>query len=85
MRADAHEGKFGVTASRRVGSAVVRSRSKRRLRELYRLHRHEFLGLDAVANARSSTASAPWEELEQDFLVSARRAIEIASRRERGS
>ncbi len=39
MRAENDEGRFGVTASRRVGGAVVRSRCKRRLRELYRFHR----------------------------------------------
>jgi len=70
-----------VTASRRVGGAVVRSRSKRRLRELYRIHRHLFAGypVDAVVNARRSCATAPWKELEQDFLTSVRRALERAA------
>jgi ribonuclease P protein component len=85
MRAEAHEGRFGVTASRRVGGAVVRSRSKRRLREVYRHNRQEFHAVDLVANARTSTATAPWKELEHDFVVCVRRATEIASRRERGS
>jgi len=63
-------GRFGVTASRRVGGSVVRARAKRRLRELYRLHRHEafLLDHDIVANARRSTATARWAELEADFL-----------------
>ncbi|MBD3854992.1 MAG: ribonuclease P protein component [Acidobacteria bacterium] len=85
MRAEAHEGRFGVTASRRVGGAVVRSRCKRRLRELYRTHRHEFDGFpaDTVINARRSCASVPWSELEQDFLASVHRALKIATQESR--
>lgn len=81
MRADAHDGRFGVTAARRVGGAVARSRAKRRLRELYRIHRSEFEGcpVDVVVNARRSCAMAPWAELERDFLTSMRRAREVAA------
>lgn len=69
MRAETETGRFGVTVSRRVGGAVVRSRCKRRLRELYRLHRGS-AGLerfDIVANARRGCATAPWQLLERDF------------------
>jgi ribonuclease P protein component len=85
MPADSHEGRFGVTASRRVGGAVVRSRCKRRLRELYRIHRHEFDGFaaDMVINARGSCASAPWSELERDFLASVHRALDKAAQTSR--
>jgi len=85
MRADAHDGRFGVTASRRVGGAVVRSRCKRRLRELYRIHRHVFEGfpVDAVVNARRSCATAPWKELERDFLASVHRALSKAAQTSR--
>jgi ribonuclease P protein component len=85
MRADADQGKFGVTASRRVGGAVVRSRCKRRLRELCRIHRNEFDGMavDTVVNARRSAATAPWVELERDFLACARRAFEKVAPRPR--
>jgi ribonuclease P protein component len=81
MRADTHEGRFGVTASRRVGGAVVRSRCKRRLRELYRIHRHAFerFPVDAVVNARTSCAEAPWPELERDFLACVQRALKKAA------
>jgi len=86
MQADGHEGRFGVTASRRVGGAVVRSRCKRRLRELYRLHRQVLEGreLDMVANARDGCARVPWNRLEFDFLFCLRRGLESAARATRG-
>lgn len=63
-------GRFGVTASRKIGGAVSRSKAKRRLRELYRLHREELqlCGVDIVANAKRGTISASWRELERDFV-----------------
>lgn len=70
-------GRFGVTASKRVGGAVKRSRCKRRLRELYRLFRDPegAAEIDVVANARRSCASAPWPELESEFRRSLRAAV----------
>ena len=81
MRADDDSGRYGVTASRKIGGAVVRTRSKRRLRELYRLHRLEggVGALDIVANARHGCASASWSELEEDFLRCLRRSVKIAA------
>jgi RNase P protein component len=51
------------------------------LRELYRIHRRLFEGfpVDTVVNARRSCATAPWKELERDFLTSVRRALEKAA------
>ena len=65
-----HGGRFGVTATRKIGGAVVRNRAKRRLRELYRLRSHDgaALSCDIVATARRSSATAPWAELEKDFM-----------------
>jgi ribonuclease P protein component len=59
----------------------VRSRCKRRLRELYRIHRSEFdaYPVDVVVNARSGCATAPWKELERDFLASVHRALNTAA------
>jgi len=70
LQSKEREGRFGVTASRRVGGAVVRTRAKRRLREVYRLHLRDRTGRahDIVANARRSSATAPWMELEADFI-----------------
>jgi len=63
-------GRFGVTASRRIGGAVVRSRSKRRLRELYRLHREDLRldEVDIVVNAKHGTTTVAWDVLQRDFV-----------------
>ncbi|MBF0623050.1 MAG: ribonuclease P protein component [Magnetococcales bacterium] len=36
------ESRLGVTVSRKVGSAVIRNRVKRAIREFFRTHRHRF-------------------------------------------
>ncbi len=61
--------RFGVTASRRVGNAVVRGRCKRRLRELYRTRGPNVTErpFDLVVNARTSVATAPWPAVVSDF------------------
>ncbi|MCP4900369.1 MAG: ribonuclease P protein component [bacterium] len=65
---DAHS-RRGVTATRKVGGAVVRARCKRRLRELYRLRFREFDDnpIDVVLHARSGCDRAPWRVLEKEF------------------
>ena len=75
--------RLGVTASRRVGNAVVRARSKRRLRELVRLDERGFVGrdVDVVINARRGCADAPWDELERDY----RRCVEKLTERLAGA
>jgi ribonuclease P protein component len=49
--------RLGVTASRKVGNAVVRNRVKRRIREWFRLGGQELVaGIDLVVIARASAA-----------------------------
>lgn len=58
--------RFGITASRKIGNAVVRNRSKRRVRVLAR----RFLpprGIEIVVNVRRGLAAAPWPDLEWEF------------------
>ena len=64
------ESRLGVTATRRLGGAVVRNRARRRLRELFRRHADLLAGfaLDVVVNARGGCAAAAWGELEQEWL-----------------
>lgn len=61
--------RLGITATRKIGSAVVRSRSKRRVRELFRLSGVAGWSspLDLVVNVRASCHEAPWSELQTDW------------------
>ncbi|MBV9356594.1 MAG: ribonuclease P protein component [Chloroflexi bacterium] len=56
--------RLGVTVSRRVGTAVVRNRVRRRLREALRARYGGLLGgHDVVLVARPAVARATWMEL----------------------
>ncbi|MDF3074995.1 MAG: rnpA [Alphaproteobacteria bacterium] len=61
--------RVGYTASKRVGNAVARNLSKRRLREAVRkimpLHARE--GMDYVLIAREETAARPFDQLLADL------------------
>jgi ribonuclease P protein component len=60
--------RLGVTATRKIGNAVVRARCKRRLRELFRLYFEETdRAVDLVINARKGCGEAPWLQLREDF------------------
>lgn len=67
--------RYGLTASKRVGGAVIRNRARRRLRALAAgiLMRHAASGYDYVLIARSSTPIRPWPELEKDLLAGLKR------------
>lgn len=60
---------IGLTASRKVGKAVVRNRARRRLRALARdyLPRHAAPGHDYVLIARAATARRPFAGLRADL------------------
>lgn len=60
---------FGLTASRKVGNAVVRNRAKRRLREIVRLFikNKSITGWDIVLIAKTSAASADFPLLQTEF------------------
>lgn len=66
--------KVGFITSRRIGGAVVRTRARRRLREIIRPFL-EFLpaGLLLVVVGKSSAATAPFAELQGEWLLLARR------------
>ena len=65
--------RLGITASTKLGHAVVRNRGRRRLREIYRIHEDQFLpGYDIVAVARVRAVYARFDELERSFLKAAR-------------
>ena len=59
---------LGITASKKVGNAVVRNRARRRLREAARklLPELGLAGVDYVFVARQTTPDAPWAGLLDD-------------------
>jgi ribonuclease P protein component len=67
--------KVGVIASRKIGSAVVRNRARRLLRETFRLHQHELREpLALVLIARPAIAGQGRSAVERDFLALLRAA-----------
>jgi ribonuclease P protein component len=73
--------RLGITASRRVGPAVVRSLVKRRIREWFRQHREDLpLSRDIVVIARSNAATASWTAIEAELCVSAAQLCAAISR-----
>lgn len=65
--------RFGFTATRKLGKAVLRNRVKRRLRALVRCHlqqKHVLFqgGLDYVLIAKASTVHRPYAKLEKDLI-----------------
>jgi len=67
--------RVGFVTSRRLGSAVVRNRVRRRLREIVRQHQHD-LRQDfwIVLIAKRNAAIASYRALEDEWLRLARRA-----------
>ncbi len=71
------ETRLGLTVSSKVGNSVVRSRVRRRLREVFRKRRKELpSGLDLVLIARASAAEADFEKFQRAFGDIARRLWE---------
>lgn len=67
--------RLGVITPGKIGPAVARSRARRLLREVFRLHQHELAGpLDLVLVARPSIAGKGLAGVEKDFLTTLRKA-----------
>ena len=71
--------RIGIVTTRRLGNAVTRNQVRRRIREIFRLNQHRIQsGFWLVTIARFSSALAPYEELERDWLRLAERASILA-------
>ena len=67
--------RVGITVSKKLGHAVVRNRTRRRLREVYRLNEQRFLpGYDIVVVARTRAVEAPFDALTASYLALAKKA-----------
>lgn len=74
--ADPGSPRIGITASRKVGNAVVRSRTKRLIREAFRATRELWpVGIDVVVIAKRSPGEAKLESVVLEWLA-ARAQIE---------
>ena len=67
--------RVGITASKKLGHAVVRNRVRRRLREIYRLHESQFQrGWDIVVVARTRAVDCDFASLTRAYLSLAEKA-----------
>jgi len=64
--------RLGIAATRKMGSAVVRNRAKRLVRELFR-HADVPAGLDIVVIPRSDIVDAEFRTVESEFRYALRR------------
>jgi ribonuclease P protein component len=62
--------RIGITASRKVGKAVVRHRLKRRIREIYRRwqDRDKLPGLDLVVHLKTEAGASDFQPLREELL-----------------
>ena len=63
----AESGRVGFTVSKVLGSAVVRNRMKRRLREAVRLHGMISAAMDVVINPKKSLLTAQFVDLQREI------------------
>ena len=67
--------RVGITVSKKLGKAHIRNRTRRRIREVYRLNEAKFRpGWDIVVVARSKAVDAPFDKLTRSYLALAKKA-----------
>ena len=67
--------RVGITVGKKLGKAHIRNRTRRRIREVYRLNEEAFLpGWDIVVVARSKAVDAEFSRLTKSYLSLAKKA-----------
>ena len=67
--------RVGITVGKKLGKAHIRNRTRRRIREIYRLNEEKFQpGWDIVVVARSRAVDAPFDKLTKSYLSLAQKA-----------
>jgi ribonuclease P protein component len=67
--------RLGIVTSRKIGSAVVRSRARRLLRETFRLHQRDFrMPVALVLVAKPAIVEKKLIEVEHDFISAMQQA-----------
>ena len=67
--------RLGLVTPRKVGTAVIRNRTKRRLREIFRTNKHSLEpGLDLIFISKPETASLDYGSLKKIILDSLKSA-----------
>ena len=67
--------RVGITVGKKLGKAHIRNRTRRRIREVYRLNEEKFLsGWDIVLVARGRAVDAPFDKLTESYLSLAKKA-----------
>lgn len=82
VRGDGEGPRLGITATRKVGGAVVRNRCRRRIRAAARAREH-VVGerpLDVVVNVKRELADAPWAEVVGEFERCLEKGLKRAER-----
>ena len=66
--------RVGITVSKKLGKAHIRNRTRRRIREVYRLNEERFQpGWAIVVVARSKAVDATFDRLTKSYLTLARK------------
>ena len=66
--------RVGITVSKKLGKAHIRNRTRRRIREVYRLNEAKFQpGWDIVVVARTKAVDAPFDKLTRSYLTLAKK------------